>query len=319
MTLVLALYPQHRDAPPQYVRLGHFPAVIGRRLDCAVIVADPYVGAQQLEIRKTETGYELCELGAVNATTLAGRKLSGGDVAVLKSGDVIELGQTRIEVYNPAHAVPAALPLPDSGAVGGWLARSFAGPLLLVLALALSALWSYVEVWSDEPAMTTAVAVTASFVIIVIWSALWSAAGRLMTHYSRFAAQLGAASLYVLASLVVSVALVYADYLTSASLASQIVTYSVHAVMLAALAYACLGLATVLPKRQRLLGAAYFSGGLVISVLCLSIVSARGFDAHPAFAATLEPYLSGLAPAQDSEAFLQDVTQLFDEVVEVSP
>jgi hypothetical protein len=48
-------------------------------------------------------------------------------------------------------------------------------------------------------------------------------------------------------------------------------------------------------------------------------VSARGFEANPAFAATIEPYLSRLVPAQDSEAFLQDAASLFDEVAEVSP
>lgn len=320
MRLILSHRHPHDDGTPVYQALQQFPVVIGRGFSCDVIVSDAYVAPRQAVIRATEDGWELSDLGGRNATRLNGRALLPGAWTRLRSGDRITLGRHDLEVFAPEHAVADTLPMPRGGGLFDTLGHGWAALPVFLLALASTAGWSYLELWSDEPAMTTALAVAGSVFAMLVWAGLWSIVGRLSVHRSRFAAQLGVVSLYVFVSLWLSMLLVGADFLLSGGEASQILSTAVQGLLLFWLVYGCLTIATDLPRRRRWQGALGFAGGLVASIAALGWIGAQGFDPMPPYAVTLEPALSRFAPAVDADSFIADSGRLFDdEIFAASP
>ncbi len=324
--MVLAIAPLTDSVRTHHEKITSLPVVVGRSPACDVIVADPYLAARQYIIRANDaadakTPWEICALDSVNPTLLNARVLTAGQWTPLASGDVVEAGETVIAAYASDYAVAAALPMAQNGGLRSSLGRMPVAAALFALALALTAGWSYLEIWSSEAAMTAAMSVAAVFMIIVVWAAMWSVVGRLLTHRSRFAQQLSLASVYVIASLVTGMALRGVDFLLSGSLASQAATILTQTVLLATLTSACLAAATMLSARKRRQAALSFAVGLMISVISLSAISNMGFNPVPPFSSTLSPGLSRFAVAQSAQDFIADSAQLFNdsEFAAVSP
>ena len=75
--------------------VGPAGATMGRSRQCDVMVDDPNVSRNHAEIRPRGGSWVLTDLGSTNGSRLNGRRLEGSEV--LKPGDEIELGTTRIE------------------------------------------------------------------------------------------------------------------------------------------------------------------------------------------------------------------------------
>jgi hypothetical protein len=67
--------------------------VIGRSRRCDIVLADPNVSRQHIEIRRQGDGFMLRDLGSTNGTRLNRRDIKQ---AVLQHGDRIELGSTEL-------------------------------------------------------------------------------------------------------------------------------------------------------------------------------------------------------------------------------
>ena len=67
--------------------------VIGRSRRCDIVVSDPNVSRQHVEIRRQDDGFLLSDLGSTNGTRLNRREVKQ---AVLQHGDRIELGTTEL-------------------------------------------------------------------------------------------------------------------------------------------------------------------------------------------------------------------------------
>lgn len=316
--MVLAIAPLTDSVRPHHEKIMQLPIVAGRSPACDVIVADPYLAPRQYILRANDspdarTPWEICALDSINPTRLNGVALVTGQWTDVKSGDVIEAGETAITAYAHDHAVAQALPMAQDKGLWSSLAHMPIAAGLFALALAMTAGWSYLEIWSNEAAMTAAMSVAAVFFIIIVWASLWSVVGRLLTHRSRFAQQLSLASIYVIVSLVTGMMLRGLDFLLSGNEVAQAATLLTQTVLLALLTSACLAAATMLTRRKRMQAALSFAVGLMISVISLSAISNMGFNPVPPFSSTLSPGLARFAPAVDAQNFIADSLRLFDD------
>lgn len=314
--MVLAITHLSDSGRVHHEKVAALPVVVGRSPACDVIIADPYLSARQYIIRAKESdigAWEICALESVNATRLNGKALGAGQWVSLASGDVIEAGETSVTAYAIDYVVTAAQPLPQNIGVWSSLGRMPVAALLFAMVLAMTAGWSYLEIWSSEAAMTAAMSVAAVFMIIVIWASLWSVVGRLLTHRSRFAHQLSLGSIYVMASLICGMLLRGAEFLLSGNLWSQGLTMIAQTVLLAVLTAACLAAATTLTHKKRVQAALSFAFGLMISVISLAAISNMGFNPVPPFSTTLSPGLSRFAPTVSAQDFIADSATLFDD------
>lgn len=75
----------------------------GRDVNSPIMISDHKVSRRQFEIRKTNLGYEIVDLGSVNGTFINEKVLEPEDAVVLKSGDIIRvLNHTLVfEILDP--------------------------------------------------------------------------------------------------------------------------------------------------------------------------------------------------------------------------
>lgn len=317
MTLILEVAGHGGAAEPVYHRLEKLPVHIGRGYGNDVILPDVYVSAQHAVIRADDAqGWRIESAAGADENPLAvnGRDVAAGAGLPLRAGDVLTLGRTQVRVLAPAMAVAPALRLQKSG----WLARRIAQPryafALFALAMASAGLWGYYEVWSDEAVAVVAITVATAVTMTVIWAALWSLAGRVLTHRSHFMPQVALACIYLIASALLSHVLMYAQYLSSESVVVAGAGYIVNTALLGLLIYGSLSYATDMLRRKRAMAALYFSIGFAASIIALGYVNAQKFNENPQYAARLEPYLSGLAPARAPEDFMARNAALFRDI-----
>ncbi|MCA0385283.1 MAG: FHA domain-containing protein [Firmicutes bacterium] len=81
--------------------LGNQLSVIGRALDCEIVIADPHISSKHLQIEKTIHGYSAQDLGSVNGTYINGVRLL--NPILLKSGDEITIGITHLVFSEGEH------------------------------------------------------------------------------------------------------------------------------------------------------------------------------------------------------------------------
>ena len=85
------------------------PVVVGRAPDCDAVIADVTVSRRHAELRATDRGLAVRDLGSSNGTTVNGARITVGEVA---AGDAIQFGKVtfRLEVPTPAAPEPDANP-----------------------------------------------------------------------------------------------------------------------------------------------------------------------------------------------------------------
>ncbi len=74
------------------------PVVIGRSPDADLVIADDFVSSTHARITPTADGYLLEDLNSTNGTLVNGQPATRA--LPISAGDVIELGQNRLEVVK---------------------------------------------------------------------------------------------------------------------------------------------------------------------------------------------------------------------------
>ena len=74
--------------------VGRSGLVLGRSRDCDVVVDDPNVSRRHAEIRHTDEGWTVADMGSTNGTLVDGRRIDGRHP--LQGGEQIELGTKRL-------------------------------------------------------------------------------------------------------------------------------------------------------------------------------------------------------------------------------
>jgi hypothetical protein len=74
--------------------VGPAGATLGRSRECDVVLQDVNVSRRHAEVRPRGGGWVVSDLGSTNGVVLNGRRIDHAEV--LKAGDEIELGTTRL-------------------------------------------------------------------------------------------------------------------------------------------------------------------------------------------------------------------------------
>lgn len=310
--LVLEITSHAGDGSVTHRMVESFPATLGRGYHNDIILSDPHVSAQHVRIEYDGEGWNIRDLGSENGL-LVNDKLYKDIPARLASGDTVRIGRTEIRAYDPLHPVPKERRLQKVNPVLVWLSRPVVVWLSFILALVIVTGWSYLEIWNNEPGPQLAAAAGGTLAFILVWSALWAVAGRLIRHKSRFRSHVALISITVLISVgVLSYIEAYADFLTNENWVAMLGTYILDLLLLVALLYGSLSLATDLARKRRAQAASYFSIGIMVGIFALTQVAQRHFVQEPTYPAHLEPYLASLAPTDSLDAFMKGNDDLFD-------
>lgn len=310
--LVLEITSHAGDGSVTHKMVETFPATLGRGYHNDIILTDPHVSAQHVRIEFDGDAWSIRDLGSENGLTLNEKNLRDGK-ARLASGDTLRIGRTEIRAFDPQHPVPKERKLQKANPFLTWLSRPLVVWASFVLALGTVTGWSYLEIWNNEPGQQLAAAAGGTLAFILVWSALWAVAGRLIRHKSRFRSHVALISLTVIISVgILSYIEAYADFLTNENWLAMISTYIFDLLLLVGLLYGSLSLATDLTRRKRVNAAVYFSVGIMIGIFALTQVAQRHFVQEPTYPSHLEPFLAELAPTDTLDDFIKGNSDLFD-------
>lgn len=87
--------------------LGDGVTSVGRTGSSDIVLADGFASRQHAEIRLTENGYCLCDLGSKNGVYVGGRRLHADEQVYLNEGDEIQFASTRFRFLDPSATVTA--------------------------------------------------------------------------------------------------------------------------------------------------------------------------------------------------------------------
>ena len=274
---------------------------IGRGFGNDIVLADPFVAPEQIVIERAPSGWMLRVLDDTNDVLRNGASVGPAGV-MLESGDRITLGRTDLEVYDESHRLEPTRKLPLSF----WVSPGRVSARLALGALAgisiVDASLDFLQLSSDLEWHKYAYASLSAALIILVWAALWSVAGRVLRHQPQFWVQL-------LATLFVYLGLILLDPLFGLL---RFVTGNVTIDLAANSLLVFIGLVVLLRLNlffatnvRHTLRAAFVTSAMVVGLTLLaSQIAKDDFEAEPVYSNIVRPPFMHLVADRSIDDFL---------------
>lgn len=284
-----------------------WPLRVGRAYDNDVIVDDPHVAANHLEINHTDDGaYHFSVVDSINAMTL-GKLRDKKSEATVSANEIVRIGQTQLRIRPVDYAVPAEKALPN----GAWL-RSWSGLSIGITALLLAQL---VTLWMNyvraDSYNIIVMPILGMFLVLLLWSGFWALIGRVASGRANFIAHAVNASLcFALLLFLEGVVYGYVDFAFDTDLMTQLVSGIAGALIIGTLIYRHMRLVSRLSHRK------------LVTIIVALIASFAGFshisdkwnaDEHLTdmeFSGTIGPPYFSLTHGKSTEAFIGEADKL---------
>ena len=293
--------------------IDRFPMRIGRGYHNQIIIDDPYISPQHLEVSYHENeGFMIEDLGSSNGLILNRKKIERTRCRIY-SGDEIKIGKTVLRLYEPQHPVEPALPVTEETGYLHSLQSASLSFSLYLLAAASLCLFTYLTVWpSSRDQLANLLLSTTLFglIITLLWSTLWGLAGRLIRHRVNFNAHLGLFSTYLLALMVIYFLGLLISFFIPHELFALAASYLLHALAFGFLLSSALSLATDIPYKKRRRFSAYVVMAIMVGFGAVSYIAQNQFKSKPEFNSTLLPYLAWALPAETPESYIAKMNNI---------
>ena len=303
----------HANRLRKEYRVFHsLPVKIGRGFDNDIIIPDPYLSENHVIInRETEgEGWFIEDLNSRNGLYSVKDKKNVLR-ARINSGDIFEIGKTRICIMSPAHAVPPALPIVRMSRFLTKISRPVPLCLLSVLMLSVFAVSGYLE--SHDEVQQTAIIMGCIGVYLAIlgWCGIWALIGRIIKSRSQFAVQLAVTCLFSIFLIPLEIFNSIINYATRSTLFDELIETLIYSIFTAALLFYNLSIATnlsAIKKYATILGIVL----IIMMMETLSYYDGRNeFSNHPEYNISLKPPFMKLRPSKTMDVFLRDSEKVF--------
>ncbi len=331
-------------------RLDRFPARVGRGYSCEVILDDPHVSPEHLEVFADEAGtLVVVDLGSENGTTWADSGAEFHEQA-LHDDMRLRVGRTELRVRFPDHPVPATVPMHgaaaheslDAGRVDGahpanadlpaWVTRRWPGGVsvgavslavwLVVSAAALAG--DYVTSYREVETGEAVGAFTVGTLGWLLWSGMWALGSRITGPGFRFGEHCLVAAVWTFVYFLAGPAEGYAAFASGADRAAQAFGWILQAVLLSGLLYSHLRLVSSARAGAVAVRAAAVSvtlTGLVAATAYTVLLGNPDLGWSLAYRSELKPPMFQLAPSRTTEDFFghrDELRRRVDELAERS-
>lgn len=285
---------------------------VGRAYDNDVIVDDPFVSPHHIRLDQCQEGWKVTDLDSLNGYRV---KVNGNTVVreVIHSGDKVRLGHVTLRIFNTHHPVAPAVKLNGLERRLKLLGRHKMWPFILIGTLGFFLLTLYLRSVTDIKPMGVVNLLVNQLVQIGGVALVWALAGRIFRHQLRFFSHLSLWALYFLfAQLADDIADVL-GYNASSDLVSLLIGTVLNLMLLAAVVWSSLSLATNLRSRGR------FWAALSASVIYLFLQFfevwrfQQLFTGTPQYHGGVKPPIITWAPSKPEGAVFTLLDELFDE------
>jgi len=94
LKLISSIEQSGLDSVTEIFPLKNALTIVGRSLECEIVISDPHISSKHIQINKTGQGFTISDLGSVNGTFVNDVKLL--NPVQLRDGDQILLGVTKL-------------------------------------------------------------------------------------------------------------------------------------------------------------------------------------------------------------------------------
>ncbi len=283
---------------------------VGRGLGNALIVSDPYLGAEQFRLQPDDGTLWLEVLDCTNPLRVNGMVRAQERVA-LRAGDRIEIGRSVFTVLDAAAPLPPALSLAASPweRLGLWRA-----PIALMLLLLAGVVVGGIDFLKSTGAPQWDELALAGLTICSMalgWAAFWSALAGLLGLHADFWVHLALAAITGLLWFGGMEALTYVAYALAADAEGFLAAagWLMGAALMYLLLSSALSLST--PLRHPVLAALAATAGAYALMGLQDVAERDDFVAQPQPYTVLRAPFARLRPALDYPAFEAEVGELF--------
>jgi hypothetical protein len=287
----------------QVVPVSRWPVMVGRAIDCDVVLDDPFVAAHHAALEEADGVLSVHVGDSVNGGQLSHRHLKAGERANLAAGEVLQLGATRLRVRRAADAIAPEREL---------LREPAPGRIPLAVLVVVLAAWSAAERWlNTDPGgriIDYLPVLIGPLVALSVWCGFWSLGSRLFRHRFDYWRHARIASSYWLISAAVGVALPLAAYAFGWAFPSRIADIAGAGVVWAMI---LAHLTLILPTRRRALAmgmSALFITGVALFLTRNYQVNDRLFG--ELYVATLAPPVFRVASPVATTRFIDEARDL---------
>jgi len=290
-----------------------WPLKVGRAYTSDIVLDDPYVAANHLEINHADgNAYQLRVVDSVNAMMIDTLRGKQADAAV-PANHVVRIGQTQLRIRPVDYAVSAEKPLPNNAWSRNWTAF-FVGITVLLLTYLLT-LWLNYD--RADGYSILLLPVVGALTLLLIWSGFWALIGRVLSGRANFVAHavnasLGVALLIFLDSWLDG----YVDFAFNSNLMSNVMPEVTEPLIIGTLLYRHIGLVSRMSRRTIVIIVA----ALMASLIGFGYVSEKWTSdenrTDMSFSRTIGPPFMLLAHGKSTEAFIAGAGELKSKVDE---
>lgn len=237
---------RHGDVAARHA-VHAWPFTVGRAYSSDLVLDDPHVAANHLEINRADDGrYHLQATGSINGMNINARRSKQADATVAGS-DVVRIGQTQLRIRPLDYAVAAEKPTPDSGWMRRWPALLVGIPALLLAHL--TTLW--LDYNRDDAYAILVRPLLGDIPVLLLWVGFWALIGRVLAGRANLIAHTVIASLGVgLIMLLNTLFYGYMDFAFNTSLMSNVVSEVLEPLILGTMLYRHIGLVSRMGRRR---------------------------------------------------------------------
>lgn len=284
-----------------------WPLRVGRAYTNDIVLDDPYVAANHLEINHVDEGrYQLKIVSSINAMMLDSLHGKQAD-ATVSASQVARIGHTQLRIRPVDYAVSAEKSLPSYDWLRGWPAL-FVGVTVLLLTHLLT-LWLNYD--RADGYNILLLPVVGAITLLLIWVGFWALIGRVLSGRANFIAHTVNASLGVALLIFLGVLLNgYVDFAFNSNLMTNVLPEVTEPLIIGTLLYRHIGLVSRMSRRK--LGMIVVA--LMASLIGFSYVTEKGTAddklTDMSFSRTIGPPFILLAHGKSTEAFIAGASRL---------
>jgi hypothetical protein len=284
---------------------------IGRAFDNDLILSDPTVSPYHAVIEAGGDGRPVIrDLDSMNGV-LVRRKQRLNGAAELVSGGEYTIGKTRVYVYTPDHPVAETVELGKTEHIIEFFDR----PLVLALSLIAVTLAYGVQQWlnmfSGYEWQLMANTLLIVFGSTIATTLFWVVIGRVLKHEANFRKQLAIVLVFVIAQFLMASVFNIVMYNTLSYMTGMVFMVVLEFVLIAAMLWLNLYLATNQSSSQRWRTAMVVSLLMITLSLYSEITVRSEFSESPDYVRILRPPVFLAASAVDEDTFVTNAAAVF--------
>ncbi len=298
------------------VRTDREVITVGRAFDNDVILEDAYVSAHHLRLTLHDRGWLAEDLGSANGTYHKKQRVR--EKEGLDSGDRLRVGHTYLHLYSDVHLVSPVLKIDSAEARLVSLGRPLVWTMLIVLTCMMLVFESYSHSFAEYKPLKIVQPALWSLLGVVLLAAVWALVGRLARHRAYFFCHLSIWYLFGLSSFVSQFVSETIAYNLSSGLLQDALVNGSKFLLLVAVLWSSLTLATNLKAKRRSWSALGLAGAVLIVGLAGEFRWQQDFTAAPSYYAHIKSPSLLWAEGKRSVEIVSRLPQLLERATEES-